>query len=72
MDKVRETLASPQRIVRSRTDPSVELCYREYMETPVTTKYMCVVVKEQPDRYFIATAYFTNTVKKGETLWPKK
>lgn len=28
-----------------RTDPEVELFYREYDETPVTRKFLCAVVK---------------------------
>jgi len=31
--------------VSSRTDPDVKLFYRHYDITPVTEKYLCVVVK---------------------------
>jgi len=45
IDKIQETLSNPDIIVRSRTDSEVELFYRHYIITPVTEKYLCVVVK---------------------------
>ena len=41
----------------------VELFYKLYNRTPVTTKYMCVVVKRGLNDVFVVTAYFTNAVK---------
>ena len=70
--KVQDTLLDPDRVVRSRTDPDVELFYRHYATTPVSEKYLCVVVKVIWDDLFIITAYFTDTIKRGETLWRKK
>jgi hypothetical protein len=72
IEKIRETLSSPERIVRSRTDSDAELFYRYYNITPVTKKYLCVVVKVFADDLFIITAYFTDTIKKGDVLWIKK
>jgi len=72
IDKIKETLLEPERIIRSKTDPEVELFYRRYDKTPVTEKYLCVVVKTLLVDRFIITAYFTDTIKKGETLWPKE
>jgi hypothetical protein len=72
IEKIRETLSSPERIVRSRTDSDTELFYRYYNITPVTKKYLCVVVKVFADDLFIITAYFTDTIKKGDVLWIKK
>jgi hypothetical protein len=72
IDKIKETLLEPERIIRSKTDPEVELFYREYGQTPVTEKYLCVVVKTFIDDKFVITAYFTDTIKRGETLWPKE
>ena len=40
--------------------------------TPVTDKYLCVVVKVLTQDLFIITPYFTDTIKKGEVLWEKK
>jgi len=72
IEKIRDTLLTPDRVVRSRTDPDVELFYRHYDITPVAEKYLCVVVKILIDDLFIITAYFTDTIKRGEILWKKK
>ena len=70
--KVETTLLDPDSIVRSRTDPEVELFYRHYSVTPVTDKHLCVVVKSGTEDLFIVTAYFTDSIKRGEILWEKK
>ncbi|MBU4077338.1 MAG: hypothetical protein KKI06_11670 [Euryarchaeota archaeon] len=70
--KIQETLISPDLIVKSRTDSEVELFYRHYDTTPVTEKYLCVVVKILVSDLFIITAYFTDTIKRGKILWEKK
>ena len=72
IDKIQETLLSPGAIVRSRTDPDVELFYRYYDTTPVKEKYLCVVVKVLTDDVFIITAYYTDKIKRGEILWKRK
>jgi len=69
--RIAETLSDPDKVVRSRTDETVELFYRYYPSTPVTSKFMCTVVKVLPDDNFIITAYYTDTIKRGETLWEK-
>ena len=70
--KIIETMSDPDRIIRSSTDAQVELFFRHYSSTPVTTKYLCVVLKALSDDNFIITSYFTDTVKKGEVIWEKK
>jgi hypothetical protein len=70
--RVAETLATPDTIVRSRTDARVELFYKHYPSTPVTDKFLCTVVKVLPEDLFIITAYYTDTVKRGAVLWEKK
>ena len=72
IDKIKETLLNPDKIVKSRVDPSVELFYRHYDTTPVTEKYLCVVVKVLIEDAFIITAYFTDTIKRGDVLWQRK
>jgi hypothetical protein len=72
IDKIQGTLLKPERIARSRTDSDVELFYRHYEVTPVTEKYLCVVVKVLIDDVFIITAYLTDTIKGGEVLWERK
>jgi hypothetical protein len=72
LGNVQETLLTPDKIIRSRTDKGVELFYRDYKATPVGQKLLCVVVKVLPDDSFMITAYFTDTVKKGLVLWEMK
>jgi hypothetical protein len=73
LEKIENTLLSPDIIVKSRTDPQVELFYRNYKKTPVSEKYLCVAVKALlENNLFIMTAYFTDTIKGGEVLWGKK
>ena len=43
-----------------------------YDVTPVTKKYLCVIIKVFAEDLFIITTYFTDTVKRGEILWKKK
>ncbi len=43
IEKTQETLSKPGIIIRSRTDPDVELFHRYYDVTPVTEEYLCVV-----------------------------
>ena len=70
--RIAETLANPDRIIRSRTDATVELFYKWYASTPVTAKFLCVVVKALPDAPFMITAYHTDVVKRGDVLWEQK
>ncbi len=70
--KITETLNAPDRIIRSRTDSHVELFYKHYLSTPVTNKFLCVVVKVLTDDNFIITSYFTDKAKGGEIIWEKK
>ncbi|CAG1770472.1 hypothetical protein BAC3_01083 [uncultured bacterium] len=70
--KIQATLLFPDKIVISRTGHEVELFYRYFDTTPVTNKYLCVVVKVLVDNLFVITAYFTDTIKRGQLLWEKK
>jgi hypothetical protein len=70
--RIAETLATPDKIIRSRTDADVELFYKLYQNTPVMTKFPCVVVKTLPDATFIITAYYPDTIKRGEALWEQR
>ena len=72
IDRIGETLANPDFVVKSRTDSEAELFYKHYSETPVSGKYLCVIVKVRGDDFFVITAYFTDTIKRGETLWTRK
>ena len=72
LPRIMATLAYPDQIVRSRTDSTVELFYKHYPSTPVTSKFLCTVVKVLPEDYFVITAYYTDTIKRGDVLWTKK
>jgi len=44
LERISETLAYPERVGRSKTDTSVELFYKHYPTTPVSEKFLCIVV----------------------------
>lgn len=69
IDKLEEVLKTPDVIVRSNRDPAVILYHKHYLATPVTEKYLIVVVKLEADDGFVITAFFTDGIKKGERLW---
>jgi len=56
----------------SRSDETVQLFYEYYAKTRVGGKWLCVVVKYPADDAFVVTAYLTDQLKAGESLWPKK
>lgn len=68
--RIDEVLAEPERVVQSASDPEAHLYYRFYEGTPVSGKFLCVVVKVKPADAFVLTAYLTDAVKKGEEIWP--
>lgn len=70
LSKVKNTLSRPDRVVASKADAGVKLFYRYWEKTPVGAKHLCVVVKSIEEDYFVLTAYFTDTVKRGELVWP--
>jgi hypothetical protein len=63
-----ETLAGPQCVVRSISDPTVELSCRRYAAR-AGDKYLCVVVKVLLGGAFVITAYLTDQIKQGVVLW---
>ena len=71
-DAIGETLAQPQRVIQSLSDPQARLYYRYYVGTRVGDKYLCVVVKIVGAEAFVLTAYLTDTIKKGHQLWPAR
>jgi hypothetical protein len=71
-DEFERVLQTPSAVRRSRSDDDVKLFYEFYAQTRVDGKWLCVVVKYLADDAFVITAYLTDTMKAGETLWPKK
>jgi hypothetical protein len=66
------TLQSPAEVRASRSDESVRLFYVFREGTLVGSKWLCVVVRYEHEDAFVITAYLTDKLKAGETLWPKK
>ena len=61
---IEETLARPQQVVESPSDPQARLYYRYYLGPPVGDKYLCDA--------FVLTAYITDKVKRGVQIWPRE
>ncbi len=70
--EIERVLESPGEVRVSRLDDTVELFYEYYTQTRVGGKWLCVVVKYPPSDGFMVTAYLTDRLKPGETIWPKK
>jgi|SRR3990172_3744958 len=66
---IEETLSKPERVVQSASGPEALLYYRFYTSTRVGGKFLCVVVKSIRGNSFILTAYLTDKMKLGESLW---
>ncbi|MBS1263015.1 MAG: hypothetical protein MAG715_00182 [Methanonatronarchaeales archaeon] len=63
--RIEETLVQPDEVRKSDQDPSVYLYHKRYGETPVTEKYLLVVVKVEVDSPFVITSFFTDGIKSG-------
>lgn len=64
--EVKETLSDPDEIRRSRKDAQVFLFYRAQKR-----RWLCAVVRQRDRAGFLITAYPTDVVKAGETIWTK-
>jgi hypothetical protein len=71
LDKVEETVREPDVVIRSERDPDVHLYHKHYPTTPVTEKDLLVAIKVTQTEAFVLTAFFTDTVKKGERIWER-
>jgi hypothetical protein len=69
---IEQTLAQPETVIESFSDPQARLYYRFYVGTRVGDKYLCVVVKISRDDAFVLTAYLTDMVKRGAQIWPQE
>ena len=70
--QIEAVLQSPAEVRVSRSDETVQLFYEFYAQTMLGEKWLCVVVKYFSKDAFVVTAYLTNQLKAGETIWPKK
>ena len=68
---IEETLLRPEQVTESFSDQTAKLYYRFYVKTLVGGKYLCVVVKTVDADAFVLTAYLTDKVKRGISIWPK-
>jgi len=66
-DRIAETLEGPGQVRLSNYD-DVCLYYRKYDSTPVTQKYLLVVVKLRTESPFVITAFFTDKIKSGKRI----
>ena len=69
---IEKTLLEPECVIRSLVDPASGLYYRYFYKTKVGDKFLCVVVKFQNRDAFVLTAYLTDRIKKGDSLWDAK
>jgi hypothetical protein len=49
----------------------VLLYYRDAESEQFGSKLLCVVIKHLPDDSFVITAYLTDKIKAGETIWTR-
>ena len=63
MDAIPATLASPDAVTCSKSDPDVSLYYKLHDDTGYGTKYVCVVVCESIEDRFVLTAYLSGRVR---------
>ncbi|EAZ89006.1 hypothetical protein [Crocosphaera chwakensis] len=66
-DLIMQSLASPDEIRQSRSDANVLLFYQSYKQK----RWVVAVAKRLNGEGFLITAYQTNAIKEGETLWHK-
>jgi hypothetical protein len=64
--QVQKTLTDADEVRQSKTDRTVRLYYRAY-----GTAHLCLVTKHLNGEGFIITAYFTDRIKEGTTIWTK-
>ena len=67
--KIELALSEPELVAAGATDDT-RILYRFFTKTPVTSKYLAVVVKQLNGEGFIVTAYFTEKVKR-RVVWRK-
>ena len=66
-----DTLGEPDIVKKSIYDDQVDLYYRMYETSPVMSKYLVVIVKIDNSTGFVLTAFYTDKIKQGETVWEK-
>jgi len=72
VEKLKETIVNPEHIRRSVKDTKVLIYYKHYYRTPVTEKYLAVILKTLNNEGFIISSYFTDRIKEGVEIWRKE
>lgn len=67
VEEAKLALMDPVDVRRSRYDSSIYLYYRRLDDTLI-----CVVAKHLNEEGFAVTAYLTDRIKRGETVWKKR
>ena len=64
--EVAQVLAGPDEIRQSRKDPNVYLFYRGR-----SPRWLCAVARQEQETGFLITAYPTDALKAGVTVWTR-
>ena len=65
--EVKAALEAPDEVRQSRMDSSVFLFYKAER----TKRWVCAVAKREGDDGVLITAYPTDAIKEGVSVWPK-
>jgi len=69
-NRIKSVLKKPEVVVEGATSDT-KVCYRMFRVTPVSRKYLAVVIKVLDGEGFIMTSYFTERIRRGKVLWKK-
>jgi len=69
-EKNKQVIQNPKVVLEGATKDT-RICYRFYQSTPVTSKYLAVIIKLLNREGFIITSYFTQRMRKGVVVWRK-
>ena len=58
-----DTIASPDAVSSSKSNPTVQLYYRLYPDIRGRSRYVCLVVKRERTYSFILTGYLDRRIK---------
>ncbi len=67
--RIVETIETPELVVTTLADETVQVYHRYYETTPVASKFLLVAVKILPEDAFVLTAFFSRREKKGRRTW---
>ena len=63
---IMRVLADPDQVRRSRMDPVIHLSYRSD-----GARWLCAVTRRLDGHGFLVTAYLTDSIKVGATVWTR-